>query len=63
MATDPVCRMTVDEKSAAGTSVYEGKTYYFCCQHCRTQFEKNPSAFIGAEQHPQSGKPAHRPTS
>lgn len=30
MAKDPVCKMTVDEKKAAATSIYKGKTYYFC---------------------------------
>jgi YHS domain-containing protein len=30
MAIDPVCKMEVDEKSAAATSEYKGTTYYFC---------------------------------
>ncbi|MFC1968978.1 YHS domain-containing protein [Chloroflexota bacterium] len=28
MAKDPVCGMDVDEKTAAATSEYKGKTYY-----------------------------------
>lgn len=30
MATDPVCGMTVDEKSAAGSASHAGQTYFFC---------------------------------
>lgn len=30
MAKDPVCGMEVEEKKAAGTSMYQGKIYYFC---------------------------------
>ena len=37
MATDPVCGMTVDETSALRTE-RDGRTYYFCCEHCRQKF-------------------------
>ena len=30
MAIDPICKMTVDEKTAKFTSDYKGKRYYFC---------------------------------
>jgi YHS domain-containing protein len=46
MATDPVCGMTVDEKSAAATFEYEGTTYYFCAPGCRKAFERNPQAYL-----------------
>ncbi len=42
---DPVCGMMVDEKRSAGTSVYQGKTYYFCGPGCKTAFDKNPAKF------------------
>ena len=45
MATDPVCGMTVDEKSAAGRFVHAGATYYFCSPHCLEKFRNNPAAF------------------
>src|ERR1035437_8542964 len=47
MATDPVCGMQVDEKKAAGSSVFEGSNYYFCSAGCKKKFEANPSAYIG----------------
>jgi len=45
MAKDPVCGMNVDEKTAAGTAVYKGKTFYFCSTHCKAQFEKAPEKY------------------
>ena len=44
-AKDPVCGMMVDEKRAAGTSMYQGKAYYFCSAGCRSTFDKNPAKF------------------
>ena len=46
MAIDPVCGMTVDEASAVGTSLYEGRTFYFCSPHCLRAFEANPKPFV-----------------
>ncbi len=46
MATDPVCKMAVDEQHAAGKSEYNGKTYYFCAPSCKAKFDANPSAFV-----------------
>src|SRR5450755_1880872 len=47
MATDPVCGMQVDERTAAGSSVFEGNNYYFCSAGCKKEFEANPSAYVG----------------
>jgi len=46
MAKDPVCGMNVDEKTAAGTAVYKGKTYYFCSAACKAKFEKEPDKHV-----------------
>ena len=43
---DPVCGMTVDPQHAAGSSVYEGKTYYFCSKGCVAKFEANPEKYL-----------------
>jgi Cu+-exporting ATPase len=48
MVKDPVCGMTVDEKTAKIKSQYRGKTYYFCAQACKIDFDKNPSKYSGA---------------
>jgi RND family efflux transporter MFP subunit len=42
---DPVCGMDVDEskvKAAGRISMYGGKTYYFCSDGCKQEFEKDP---------------------
>lgn len=46
MAKDPVCGMMVDEKTAAGKSEHQGKTYYFCATVCKTKFDANPAPYL-----------------
>jgi hypothetical protein len=36
-ATDPVCGMKVD-RARALTARRDGRTFYFCSEHCRAQF-------------------------
>jgi Cu+-exporting ATPase len=45
---DPVCGMTIDPQRAAGSSVYEGVTYYFCATSCKTRFDADPKRYAGA---------------
>ena len=49
MQKDPVCNMMVDEKSAVATSTYKGKTYYFCAEFCKKEFDKNPEKYPAKE--------------
>ncbi len=61
MATDPVCGMTVEEKTAAATTVYNGTTYYFCAPGCKRRFEADPEKILQAG--PQGmAQPAVQPT-
>lgn len=46
MAIDPICKMIVDEKTATFTSVYKGKTYYFCAPGCKRTFDANPEQYV-----------------
>ena len=46
MVTDPVCKMTIDEKKAAGKSEYNGTTYYFCAAVCKAKFDADPSKYV-----------------
>ena len=43
---DPVCKMTVDPKTAAAKYEWKGKTYYFCSLGCKTNFEGQPDKFL-----------------
>lgn len=50
MARDPVCEMEVEEAKAAGTSTYQGRTYYFCSTHCKKTFDQAPEKYaVGGE--------------
>ncbi len=43
---DPVCGMQVDPATAAGSSEYQGQTYYFCSKGCKAKFDANPSQYV-----------------
>jgi Cu+-exporting ATPase len=43
---DPICGMTVDPASAAGTFEYKGKTYFFCSIHCLNKFKQEPDRYL-----------------
>ena len=45
MERDVVCGMQIDPAKAAGTSVFNGKTYYFCAKACKAKFDANPSQY------------------
>jgi YHS domain-containing protein len=49
MAIGPVCKMKVEEKKAAATAEYKGKTYYFCAPGCQKAFVANPEKYLKAE--------------
>jgi YHS domain-containing protein len=41
-AKDPICGMTVDEATALHAE-RDGKTFYFCSEHCRDKFLSMPA--------------------
>jgi len=43
---DPVCGMMVNPEQAAGSSEYEGKTYYFCGAGCKEIFDAEPTKYV-----------------
>jgi uncharacterized membrane protein YraQ (UPF0718 family)/YHS domain-containing protein len=47
-ARDPVCGMTVDRHAGKPTSVYQGRTYYFCGEGCKSKFEAEPERYVDA---------------
>ncbi len=53
MAVDPICGMSVDEKTAL-LAKRHGVVYYFCCEHCRQKF-------LGTAQIMQLGLPNRSP--
>jgi len=57
---DPVCGMTVDPQTAAGSFPYQGTSYFFCCQGCLTKFRADPARYLspGAAKDPMPTIPA-----
>jgi Cu+-exporting ATPase len=53
-AVDPVCGMTVDPEKTQHRHDYQGRTYYFCCNGCRSKFAADPQKYLGKE----AAKPA-----
>ncbi|MEW6127745.1 MAG: heavy metal translocating P-type ATPase [Acidobacteriota bacterium] len=49
---DPICGMTVNPETAAGSFEYQGKTYYFCNQNCLNKFSQNPEAALSSPKQP-----------
>ncbi|MBT3362453.1 MAG: YHS domain-containing protein [Chloroflexi bacterium] len=49
MVIDPVCHKLVFEEKAAGSSMYMGETHYFCSDHCKKSFDKEPGGYISGE--------------
>jgi Cu+-exporting ATPase len=46
MATDPVCGMAVDTRTAKHRAEDAGHVYYFCAARCREKFVADPAAFL-----------------
>ena len=47
-ARDPVCGMSVAVAAASHQADVGGRTYYFCCAHCREQFLAEPQEYAAA---------------
>ncbi len=43
---DPVCGIEVQADKAAGATIYEGKTYYFCAPACKAAFDADPAKYV-----------------
>lgn len=46
IAIDPVCKMTVNPETAAGSYEYNGPIYYFCNPNCLQRFKDDPERFL-----------------
>ena len=47
MATDPVCGMAIERRTAPHYR-HGGQTYYFCSPACRQEFAASPARFLAA---------------
>src|SRR5882724_2643500 len=52
LVKDPVCGMEIVASNAAGTSEAAGKTWHFCSESCKYEFDAEPEKFIRQEAAP-----------
>jgi xanthine dehydrogenase accessory factor len=45
---NPVCGMAVEIASAKHVIEWGGQRVYFCCDGCKTEFERDPEKYLGA---------------
>jgi xanthine dehydrogenase accessory factor len=43
---NPVCGAIVDPTRALSSLTLRGQTHYFCCQGCRTEFDRDPEKYL-----------------
>jgi len=60
-AHDPICHMDIDPDSAAGSSDYEGATYYFCSPGCKHDFDEDPARALADEASYDHSRPSMEP--
>ena len=55
---NPVCGMAVSTANPMHVEIYEGVSYYFCCDGCRTTFQKEPAKYAAIHHASMGGVPA-----
>ena len=45
---DPVCGMAINPTQATGHSGYDGATYSFCSNSCKSRFDADPTQYVVA---------------
>jgi YHS domain-containing protein len=45
LASDPVCGMDVNPDEVSFSAEWQGETFYFCSQTCKTKFAKHPDNY------------------
>jgi len=48
---NPVCGAVVDPARALSTVSLSGQTHYFCCNGCRTEFDRDPQKYLAIAAH------------
>lgn len=47
----PVCKTPIAKDAPQISSEYKGKTYYFCCEKCKAEFEKDPEKYATGKEY------------
>jgi YHS domain-containing protein len=54
-AVDPVCNNEIPETAAELQTVYESRTYRFCCPGCKREFDANPKLYAAGSKKKKHG--------
>ena len=46
MVRDPVCGMQINETEAKHILEYEGRTFYFCSEGCKREFQRHIEDYV-----------------
>lgn len=46
MTKDPVCEMPIEAEESEYQKDYNEKTYYFCSELCKEEFENDPEKYL-----------------
>lgn len=57
---DPVCGMEVKDIKKAQSEKHDGKVYYFCSEHCKNIFKKDPASYGVKETHQHGEGEGHK---
>ena len=61
---NPVCGAVISAQMVIHTLEHDGLTQYFCCDHCRSEFERDPAKYTAiARQGSHADAPAKMPAS
>lgn len=52
---DPICGMTIDPQTAAGTSLIDGTVVHFCSAGCKASFDAAPPQGAPSSERPAAG--------
>ena len=48
---NPVCGAVIDPRRALSRVTVRDQTHYFCCQGCRTEFDRDPDKYLAIAAH------------
>lgn len=62
MIHDPVCMAEIDEGEAYNKGLVSetgNRKYYFCCDNCKRQFDRDPESYVHPNESPDTSESAY----
>lgn len=55
---DPICGMRMNPEEAPAVATYNGRSYYFCSDTHKEEFERNPTFWVEKAKHDEGERAA-----